>query len=238
MKKIEIEMKINGLSSIYNCKICGKSYLSYPALFTHNKNKHKDVLIKSDRGRGRPKKENQEVAVNEIPSPYNLEYFNYPLRQGEMTKEECTLAIKEIFIELDIDIFKAKYENPEEYPLYVLINNPKLFEKEIEDFSIDEVFVKYLLTISQLTNKEFFKRIGKYVLLYREYINLMKNDSKYTSTNNAEDVPDICNDFIVNYIYKNDSKYGFSKNEIADFTINLCNWMFDSDFTCSKLSPI
>jgi hypothetical protein len=25
---------------IYKCHICGKSYLSYPALYTHNKNKH------------------------------------------------------------------------------------------------------------------------------------------------------------------------------------------------------
>ena len=36
------------------CKICKKSYLSYPALYTHSKQKHNSNNI-TDRGRGRPK---------------------------------------------------------------------------------------------------------------------------------------------------------------------------------------
>ena len=44
----------------YKCKICGKSYLSYPALYTHSKQKH-NTCSTSERGRGRPKKETNEV---------------------------------------------------------------------------------------------------------------------------------------------------------------------------------
>ena len=39
----------------YICKICSKSYLSYPALYTHYKQKH-NTNNSSGRGRGRPKK--------------------------------------------------------------------------------------------------------------------------------------------------------------------------------------
>jgi hypothetical protein len=47
----------------HKCNICDKTYLSYPALYTHMKNKHAKgpdgqplIAINSGRGRGRPKK--------------------------------------------------------------------------------------------------------------------------------------------------------------------------------------
>ena len=39
----------------YICKLCSKSYLSYPALYTHYRQKH-NTNNSSGRGRGRPKK--------------------------------------------------------------------------------------------------------------------------------------------------------------------------------------
>ena len=47
----------------YKCKLCGKSYLSYPALYTHSKQKH-NTCNTSGRGRGRPKKETNEVSFS------------------------------------------------------------------------------------------------------------------------------------------------------------------------------
>lgn len=46
----------------YVCKICGKSYLSYPALYTHSKQKH-NTCNNTGRGRGRPKKEIADVRL-------------------------------------------------------------------------------------------------------------------------------------------------------------------------------
>lgn len=47
----------------YKCTFCDKTYLSYPALYTHMKNKHAKgpdgqplIAFNSGRGRGRPKK--------------------------------------------------------------------------------------------------------------------------------------------------------------------------------------
>ncbi len=44
----------------FECKICNKSYLSYPALYTHCKKKN-HINNSSGRGRGRPKKEGLEM---------------------------------------------------------------------------------------------------------------------------------------------------------------------------------
>lgn len=49
----------------YKCKLCGKSYLSYPALYTHSKQKH-NTCNTSGRGRGRPKKETNEVSFSPL----------------------------------------------------------------------------------------------------------------------------------------------------------------------------
>jgi len=42
----------------YKCKHCSKTYLSYPALYTHTKTKHKEIndhCLSNGRSRGRPK---------------------------------------------------------------------------------------------------------------------------------------------------------------------------------------
>ena len=46
----------------FKCNQCDKSYLSYPALYTHCKQKH-NTNNHSGRNRGRPKKEQNEAAL-------------------------------------------------------------------------------------------------------------------------------------------------------------------------------
>lgn len=64
----------------YKCIYCDKTYLSYPALYTHMKNKHAKgpdgqplVNFNSGRGRGRPKK--SSIGVNSIVEPTKIDYF-------------------------------------------------------------------------------------------------------------------------------------------------------------------
>ena len=47
----------------HKCYHCGKCYLSYPALYTHIKQKH-NTNGHSGRGRGRPKKDTGELVNN------------------------------------------------------------------------------------------------------------------------------------------------------------------------------
>lgn len=62
----------------YKCSFCAKTYLSYPALYTHMKNKHskgedaQQLLLNSGRGRGRPKKNAGRVTTID---PESDDYF-------------------------------------------------------------------------------------------------------------------------------------------------------------------
>jgi len=62
----------------YKCSFCPKTYLSYPALYTHMKTKHskgsdgQHLLLNSGRGRGRPKKNAGRVTTID---PESDDYF-------------------------------------------------------------------------------------------------------------------------------------------------------------------
>lgn len=62
----------------YKCSFCSKTYLSYPALYTHMKTKHstgpdgEQLLLNSGRGWGRPKKNAGRVTTI---NPESDDYF-------------------------------------------------------------------------------------------------------------------------------------------------------------------
>ena len=71
----------------FNCKYCDKQYLSYPALYTHIKQKHSKgpdgevvSLPTSGRGRGRPKK-GGDFNMNRL-DPRGEEFFTASDRRG------------------------------------------------------------------------------------------------------------------------------------------------------------
>jgi len=56
--------------------------------------------------------------------------------------------------------------------------------------------------------------------------------------NTAEHAPEICNEFVTIYMEKNKSKFEIIKCEQIDLTINMCHWLFENQYTCSKLTMI
>ena len=54
----------------------------------------------------------------------------------------------------------------------------------------------------------------------------------------CEDAPDISNEFILEFLQTDQMIMGYSKEEAIDLTQNLCQWLYDNNFTCSKLSLI
>ena len=114
----------------------------------------------------------------------------------------------------------------------------------------DLVFIEYLNKMSAYCNPTYYVKLIKFVTLFREHsniINFNKNkdnvngiDKDYTEVNDAEDVPDSSNEFITDFLDpegKNED-LGYSKEEFIDLTQNLCFWMYENNFTCSKLSLI
>jgi hypothetical protein len=138
-----------------------------------------------------------------------------------------------------------------------LANSPTL---DLENSKCDEVFAEYIIKISKIVNENFFAKVVKFVFLFRECLNVIhrnnnnNNDNDndnhienedfnyYSEITNAEDAPDISNDFVTDYLDINNlndcEKYGFNREDAIDLTQNFCQWLYDNNYTCSKLSLI
>ena len=87
----------------YKCTFCDKSYLSYPALYTHCKQKH-NTNNHSGRNRGRPKKEQSEInSEKNRYDPMTLAYFQKEERTGNTKIENINACA--------MNAFKYLYQN-------------------------------------------------------------------------------------------------------------------------------
>ena len=100
----------------FKCTFCDKTYLSYPALYTHMKNKHAKgpdgqplIAFNSGRGRGRPKK-NSLGSRNHV-EPTSHYFFRTIDKVGGPL--EPTVCFGEIYTEIFIKK-KTKASNEEE----------------------------------------------------------------------------------------------------------------------------
>jgi hypothetical protein len=151
---------------------------------------------------------------------------------------------KSVFAEGKLE---KKFENFFEHPLIhkmlEAIEAPKSLDGEAS--KCDEIFADYLTKCSKLCRPEFFGKLLKFVFLFREYLNSMYKDKvkneeglEYSECTNAEDAPDISNEFVTEFLDAENLKYGINKEDAIDLTQNFCQWLYDSNFTCSKLSLI
>ena len=242
----------------FECKLCSKSYLSYPALYTHYKQKH-NTNNSSGRGRGRPKKEENEVQIKTKYNPLSSEFFTRSDRTGITNINEINDCVKNAFKILyeNKENFKKEnetngikiYNNVEEHDfLGKFLKNNHDFKRELKETEItDEVLIDYLNKMSKFCNAKYYTILIVFVTLFRENVNKINADKvdkkefenkKYTEIMNAEDVPDLSNEFITEFLFPegNEKDFGFTKEEAIDLTLNLCHWMYENNFTCSKLS--
>ena len=91
-----------------------------------------------------------------------------------------------------------------------------------------------------------------FVTLFREFVNICDRKKKkdlqpsiniyeipdYTMENNPEDVPDLSNEFINDFLETEQNLFDFNKEDSIDLTQNFCHWMYENNFTSSKLSLI
>jgi hypothetical protein len=99
----------------HRCNYCDKTYLSYPALYTHMKNKHAKgpdgqplININSGRGRGRPKKNASGVRFSHVePTSDNFFKASNDRAGGPV---EPSLGFKEVYTEIYIK--RAKRDLP------------------------------------------------------------------------------------------------------------------------------
>lgn len=115
---------------------------------------------------------------------------------------------------------------------------------DAESSKCDEVFADYIVKMANYVNPFYMTRLLKFITLFRECVNIINKEKvrsegkEYTEITNAEDVPDISNDFITEFLDPDTSTFEFSKEEAIDLTQNFCHWLYENNFTCSKLSLI
>ena len=237
----------------YKCSFCNKSYLSYPALYTHCKQKHK-TNNHSERGRGRPKKEQLEQNIKKTKyDPLTIAYFQKEERTGNTNIEKINECARNSFKYLYENEVKQKirdrkmkeYSKIEEHPfLGKFINDAHDIKQHFDNERIatDYVLINYLNNMSIYCNEKYYEKLIIFATLYREHINIINQDKvekgkEFCQIKDAEDVPEFSNEFITDFLFPDDQDFdlGLSKDEAIDLTRNLCNWMYENNFTCSKL---
>ena len=128
----------------------------------------------------------------------------------------------------------------------------------------DEVFAEYLNNVAANVNPHCYAETLIHVLLYREclnhYAHKLHDDSKnlpstlvrrglgsvpseeqddskageYCVESNAEQTPDISNEFMVSFFPQHD--VGLTRERALQLTLRLCNWLFSNGYTCSLVS--
>ncbi len=166
----------------------------------------------------------------------------------------------DLFKNYHSDIFL--HENPTEDPFMNLIKknfeiiniNKESYEsylnKQVENIltpsNIDEIFFFYLKEFYNQTNPEYFHFMFKFIIMFRQCINKFKKESSFnppdpknyfTQNNNAETIPDLCNDFFTDFLEPKDY-YGMEVMELIDVIQHLCNWLFINKYTTSRLTLV
>jgi hypothetical protein len=247
---------------------CEKTYLSYPALYTHKKLKHWDKpMVESVPIR---KTVRRIELYNSDKNPTSLEYFTTPDKVGgpidplthfyTVVKEELQMDPKYFRLYSFLKVFWIldgfAVEDPE-----TLIPKRDYDELTAHDkekcMSWDEVFALYLREVSRIVNPNVYKDVLKFVLLYREWVNefgwqkklLYEGHNKsiddmkaeyhfhdYSIWNNAEHMPEVANELIMEYIENRDKSFGLNMDDCIDLVRNFTHWLFTSGFTSSKIS--
>ena len=258
----------------YRCPDCDKCYLSGPALTTHRKTKHGYGTNGEKRNRGRPKKDGLNDSSQSNPANKFNNFFNDENRKPltlDQTLNDKLITIdiikenlQKIFNQCKKELFKD-IEQVENYSFYPLITEN--WEKEnpfpepecyratnkvedptvkVQSYNLDELFFLYLKDFSKKTNEEYFWFMIKFIVLFRECINklrnnLVKNEDKtekkqlYTQIYNAETVPEICNDFFVEFMEPYDF-FGLYKEELIELIQHFCYWLFSNQYAQSHLT--
>ena len=122
----------------------------------------------------------------------------------------------------------------------------------------DEVFAEYLAAVAKVVKKSWYHEILMLVFLFRECLDHFgqrlkvskqtqgvvppevlsdsKGEEDYCLTNNAEQAPEVSNEFVTMYL--DEVKPGFDRQSSVDFTQNICSWLFNNGYTCARLSLI
>jgi hypothetical protein len=193
-KKRERRSKDDNFKRNYICG-CGKSYLSYAALYTHAKTKHEGVFPEGTttmhkKKQGRPKKD--EWCALKINSQYHRSYdfnleFGHFLEMIPGAKEEKEETQKNLIDCFPCELFsnQSVYEkillNIEQMRKDLIESHGNNFQTQmdmiiinlsnIRKLNCNEIFALFLLYIFRFVTRDFYKELVFFVVAYRDMMN-------------------------------------------------------------------
>lgn len=197
----------------YTCG-CGKSYLSYPALYTHIKTKHSGVypegtisnLISSSKKRGRPKK-----FLEDEQSPQNI------LNELEMLGGSSDA--KSELVDSPLYSYIAKWEN--------------YSDLGCREVCCDDAFAMYLIDTSKLVDPHNFYKIVRFI---ENFKTCLEHNKDCTACSNTGRLPEKLQYFIQHYI----PLYTPSFNRVLaiKLALHFAQWLLLKRLTDVKLTLI
>lgn len=239
---------------LFTCELCGKTYLSQSALYTHRKIKHNFVKprIISDPNknpRGRPRKEEVPIEDQIYFDPKTTQYFTKSDRVGTVENYEYYNCIIDAFDKLYGEKNKNKKKIFDNLGLkYNNISSHSFFEKFLNDShdkykiivnlneKIDNIFISYLNRISLYCNPDYYTKVICFIILFRDFVD--KKKVKKSNKIKVENIPYFSNDFINSFFNDKscDNFIELSSSEAIELMINFCQWLFDNNYTSAKIS--
>ena len=150
-----------------------------------------------------------------------------------------------------------------DHPLLSMIfNETQVPEKNKNEKTLDDIFYEYINYIKDKTNKNYFILCLKFIILFRECMNISRKNQianpeeeqnilsttqtsilkkEYSSVSNAETAPDLCNEFVTEFLELNDYfgiKSDQERNEIIELIQHFCLWLYLNGYTQSRLSRL
>ena len=199
-----------------------------------------------------------------------------PSLDQTINDKTITLEIIQKFItdafrhsQIELPELTTKYENIEQYPLYKLVidnwekETPELEQESYLDDSrinknksqplkkikapcVDSLFYLYLKESSKKTNQDYFWFMVKFVVLFRENINMQKrnmvtneiiteNKNEFTQLFNAEEIAETCNDFFLDFMEPH-RFFGLNKEELIELVQHFCFWLYTNMYSPAHLT--
>ena len=241
---------------MFKCDICEKSYLSMPALGNHKNTKHSSQTQPIEKkSRGRPRK--YEGVPKAAANP-ELEYTNYFKKdyRKKIEGEEFNMAdiakliFDDIFVKFSDKIFNPIIHYTDNPILYNIFNEVQPVDKPKETKMADDIFYEYVKYSKENVNKNYFILVVKFIILFRECFNnshkiksgeaeILKKE--FSAYNNAETLPDLCNEFVTEFMELN-NYFGIEsvhdRDEIIDIIQHFCAWLFLKGYTASRLTKV
>ena len=162
----------------------------------------------------------------------------------------------------------TKYENIEQYPLYKIVienwdkDTPDIEQecyldesrtknkseqlKKIKAPCVDSLFYLYLKEFSKQTNEDYFWFMVKFIVLFRESINIQKrnmvtddiitpNKNEFTQLFNADEIAELCNDFFLDFMEPHNF-FGLNKEESIELVQHFCFWLYTNMYSPAHLT--